>query len=104
MRVRPARANLSKVERPGYTLLPLDLHDARERIKFNTGLAKARKMQARQYGQVDQPACTPSRYVGAFPWLLTMVMADAMSPLRSPRLAGMMTELVVLARLPKAST
>ncbi len=38
------RRLIGKVERAGYTLVPLDLHFNRGRIKLNVGLAKGKKL------------------------------------------------------------
>ena len=45
---------IGKVERAGYTLVPLDLHDTRGRVKLNIGLAKGKK-------QHDKRAATKDR-------------------------------------------
>ena len=38
------RKLIGKVERAGYTLVPLDLHYTRGRVKLEVGLAKGKKM------------------------------------------------------------
>ena len=44
MRAEEIRRLIGKVERAGYTLVPLDLHYVRGRIKLNIGLAKGKKL------------------------------------------------------------
>ncbi len=44
MRSEEINRLIGKVERAGYTLVPLDLHYVRGRIKLNIGLAKGKKM------------------------------------------------------------
>lgn len=44
MRAEEINRLIGKVERAGYTLVPLDLHYVRGRIKLNIGLAKGKKL------------------------------------------------------------
>lgn len=44
MRSEEINRLIGKVERAGYTLVPLDLHYVRGRIKLNIGLAKGKKL------------------------------------------------------------
>jgi SsrA-binding protein len=45
---------IGKVERAGYTLVPLDLHYMRGRIKVNIGLAKGKKQYDKRQTQKDR--------------------------------------------------
>ena len=44
LRAEEIRRLIGKVERAGYTLVPLDLHYVRGRVKLNMGLAKGKKL------------------------------------------------------------
>ena len=43
LRAEEIRRLIGKVDRAGYTLVPLDLHYVRGRVKINVGLAKGKK-------------------------------------------------------------
>ncbi len=45
---------IGKVERAGYTLVPLDLHYTRGRVKLNIGLAKGKKQHDKRQSQRDK--------------------------------------------------
>ena len=45
---------VGKVERAGYTLVPLDLHYTRGRIKLSVGLAKGKKQHDKRQVQKDK--------------------------------------------------
>ena len=45
---------IGKVERAGYTLVPLDLHYARGRIKLEVGLAKGKKQHDKRDAEKDR--------------------------------------------------
>lgn len=45
---------IGKVERAGYTLVPLDLHYARGRIKIEIGLAKGKKQHDKRDAEKDK--------------------------------------------------
>ncbi len=45
---------VGKVERAGYTLVPLDLHYSRGRIKLNIGLAKGKKQHDKRHVQKEK--------------------------------------------------
>jgi SsrA-binding protein len=45
---------IGKVERAGYTLVPLDLHYTRGRIKLNIGLAKGKKQHDKRAAMKDR--------------------------------------------------
>jgi len=45
---------IGKVERAGYTLVPLDLHYTRGRIKLNIGLAKGKKQHDKRQTERDK--------------------------------------------------
>ena len=45
---------IGKVERAGYTLVPLDLHYTRGRIKLNIGLAKGKKQHDKRQVERDK--------------------------------------------------
>lgn len=47
---------IGKVERAGYTLVPLDLHFQRGRIKLEVGLAKGKKQHDKRADAQDQDA------------------------------------------------
>lgn len=48
------RKLIGKVERAGYTLVPLDLHYARGRIKLEIGLAKGKKQHDKRDAEKDK--------------------------------------------------
>ncbi len=48
------RKLIGKVERAGYTVVPLDLHFTRGRIKVNIGLAKGKTLAATRQGEKDK--------------------------------------------------
>ncbi len=45
---------IGKVERAGYTLVPIDLHFVRGRIKLEIGLAKGKKLHDKRADQLDK--------------------------------------------------
>ncbi|TAK92003.1 MAG: SsrA-binding protein SmpB [Burkholderiaceae bacterium] len=45
---------VGKVERAGYTLVPIDLHYVRGRIKLETGLAKGKKQHDKRDSEKDR--------------------------------------------------
>ncbi len=45
---------IGKVERAGYTLVPLDLHYLRGRIKLDVGLAKGKKQHDKRADELDK--------------------------------------------------
>lgn len=45
---------IGKVERAGYTIVPLDLHYSRGRIKLNIGLAKGKKQHDKRKTERDK--------------------------------------------------
>ena len=45
---------IGKVERAGYTLVPIDLHFVRGRIKLEIGLAKGKKQHDKRADQLDK--------------------------------------------------
>ena len=47
---------IGKVERAGYTLIPLDLHFQRGRIKLEVGLAKGKKQHDKRHDAADKDA------------------------------------------------
>jgi SsrA-binding protein len=54
MRAEEIRRLIGKVERAGYTLVPLDLHYVRGRIKLNIGLAKGKKLHDKRDAEKDK--------------------------------------------------
>lgn len=48
------RKLIGKVERAGYTLVPLDLHYTRGRIKLEIGLAKGKKQHDKRQAEKDK--------------------------------------------------
>ncbi len=45
---------IGKVERAGYTLIPLDLHYSKDRIKLEVGLAKGKKQHDKRQDEADK--------------------------------------------------
>ena len=45
---------IGKVERAGYTLVPLDLHFKRGRVKLNIGLAKGKKLHDKREADAER--------------------------------------------------
>jgi SsrA-binding protein len=48
------RKLIGKVERAGYTLVPLDLHYARGRVKIEVGLAKGKKQHDKREAEKEK--------------------------------------------------
>jgi len=48
------RKLIGKVERAGYTLVPLDLHYTRGRVKIEVGLAKGKKQHDKREAEKDK--------------------------------------------------
>ena len=48
------RRLIGKVDRAGYTLVPLDLHYVRGRVKINIGLAKGKKQHDKRAAEKDK--------------------------------------------------
>jgi len=48
------RRLIGKVNRAGYTLVPLDLHYARGRVKINVGLAKGKKQHDKRAAEKEK--------------------------------------------------
>ena len=48
------RKLIGKVERAGYTLIPLDLHYTRGRVKLEVGLAKGKKQHDKREAEKDK--------------------------------------------------
>ena len=48
------RKLIGKVERAGYTLIPLDLHYIRGRVKLEVGLAKGKKQHDKREAEKDK--------------------------------------------------
>ncbi|HEX7954487.1 MAG TPA: SsrA-binding protein, partial [Burkholderiales bacterium] len=48
------RKLIGKVERAGYTLVPLDLHYTRGRVKLEVGLAKGKKQHDKREAEKDK--------------------------------------------------
>ena len=48
------RKLIGKVERAGYTLIPLDLHYLRGRVKLDVGLAKGKKQHDKREAEKDK--------------------------------------------------
>lgn len=49
-----ARRLIGKVDRAGYTLVPLDLHYVRGRVKINVGLAKGKKQYDKRAAEKER--------------------------------------------------
>ena len=49
-----ARRLIGKVDRAGYTLVPLDLHYVRGRVKINIGLAKGKKQYDKRAAEKER--------------------------------------------------
>ena len=49
-----ARRLIGKVDRAGYTLVPLDLHYVRGRVKINIGLAKGKKQHDKRAAEKEK--------------------------------------------------
>jgi SsrA-binding protein len=45
---------IGKVERAGFTLVPLDMHFLKGRIKLNVGLAKGKKLHDKRASEKDR--------------------------------------------------
>jgi SsrA-binding protein len=54
LRAEEIRRLIGKVERAGYTLVPLDLHFVRGRIKLSIGLAKGKKQHDKRDAERDR--------------------------------------------------
>ncbi len=54
MRAEEIRKLIGKVERAGYTLIPLDFHYARGRVKLAVGLAKGKKQHDKRATERDR--------------------------------------------------
>jgi SsrA-binding protein len=54
LRAEEIRKLIGKVERAGYTLVPLDLHYARGRVKLAMGLAKGKKQHDKRDAERDR--------------------------------------------------
>ncbi|MFL6581150.1 MAG: SsrA-binding protein SmpB [Burkholderiales bacterium] len=54
LHVEEIRKLIGKVERAGYTLVPLDLHYTRGRVKLEVGLAKGKKQHDKREAQKDK--------------------------------------------------
>jgi SsrA-binding protein len=54
MHAEEIRKLIGKVERAGYTLVPLDLHYARGRVKLEIGLAKGKKQHDKREAEKDK--------------------------------------------------
>jgi SsrA-binding protein len=54
LHVEEIRKLIGKVERAGYTLVPLDLHYTRGRVKLEVGLAKGKKQHDKRESQKDK--------------------------------------------------
>ncbi len=54
LHVEEIRKLIGKVERAGYTLVPLDLHYTRGRIKIEIGLAKGKKQHDKRDAEKDK--------------------------------------------------
>lgn len=109
---------IGKVEQRGYTLVPLNLHYARGRVKCEIGLAKGKKLYDKRETEKDRdwqregaaharrpdpPRASSHRYAFGR-CCFTICSADAIIVLRSPRLPGTISVLPCLARLPNADT
>jgi len=54
MRAEEIRKLIGKVERAGYTLVPLDLHYTRGRVKLALGLAKGKRQHDKRDAERDR--------------------------------------------------
>jgi SsrA-binding protein len=54
MHAEEIRKLIGKVERAGYTLVPLDLHYTRGRVKLEIGLAKGKKQHDKREAEKDK--------------------------------------------------
>jgi len=54
LKAEEIRRLIGKVERAGYTLVPIDLHYVRGRIKLNMGLAKGKKQHDKRDAAKDK--------------------------------------------------
>src|SRR6185295_10018420 len=54
LHVEEIRKLIGKVERAGYTLVPLDLHYTRGRVKIEVGLAKGKKQHDKREAEKDK--------------------------------------------------
>ena len=54
LHVEEIRKLIGKVERAGYTLVPLDLHYTRGRVKLEVGLAKGKKQHDKREAQKEK--------------------------------------------------
>ena len=54
MHVEEIRKLIGKVERAGYTMVPLDLHYTRGRVKLAIGLAKGKKQHDKREAEKDK--------------------------------------------------
>lgn len=54
LRAEEIRKLIGKVERAGYTLVPLDLHYSRGRVKLQIGLAKGKKQHDKREAQKER--------------------------------------------------
>ena len=54
MHAEEIRKLIGKVERAGYTLVPLDLHYTRGRVKLEIGLAKGKKQHDKRESEKDR--------------------------------------------------
>lgn len=54
LRAEEIRKLIGKVERAGYTLVPLDLHYVRGRIKLEVGLAKGKKQHDKRAAEKEK--------------------------------------------------
>lgn len=54
LRAEEIRKLIGKVERAGYTLVPLDLHYSRGRVKLAMGLAKGKKQHDKRAAERDR--------------------------------------------------
>jgi SsrA-binding protein len=54
MHAEEIRKLIGKVERAGYTLVPLDLHYTRGRVKLEIGLAKGKKQHDKRESEKDK--------------------------------------------------
>jgi len=54
LRAEEIRKLIGKVERAGYTLVPLDLHYSRGRVKLQFGLAKGKKLHDKRASEKER--------------------------------------------------
>jgi len=54
LRAEEIRRLIGKVDRAGYTLVPLDLHYVRGRVKLNIGLAKGKKQYDKRAAEKEK--------------------------------------------------